>query len=1582
MNGIARLSAIGLLACGAAAFSVSSGIFRGDPQPPEMHSAQAPATLPAPSRQLRPLPAVEPVPSAPPRQPVLVGPLYAQPSPAITRAAHLAPLAGALMGADSANLGPTSTFSVIQVKTESGNVAKVDQLKCKSSSPIVTISGQVEPAKLAGNESYHVELRFDSKTLASGELTKDEPEWAVEDVQLTEATTVLQLLLAKKKRNSDPVDWDPEKSTQEKLTIYYAPPPEPPKITFIKRAKGDADTNAIPEDSSTKARLLNVNAFVVQGTAGELSGDHTIKIRTHRSPRIPKQKFYRDGSGPWKVEIEHLPDGEHHLEAIRWNPEENRERPVGDPSDPVKVRIRTTGPRVVAVTPVNFMFKEGPHSLMVQFHPANPPTPDSGGEKTNYDLMKVDSAGKVGSSVGNIFQGATWQASTSSAVLNFSRLEPGTYQLVVKKASIVDEYGNSLDSKNDYTTNIVKPMGGERIGATPGISGMTGPYVEFKEWTDPRDVPVGFNPSDHVETRVARLYYFRDAHRVAQIINRTARSYNRNAVDMAHQLADDARRLADDATDKRKASELRAIEAARQTREAERELAAAEQALAGAQRAGFGAEQDMARIQRDPSLNDNERAEEIENVTKVRDSALEVANQARGRVQSLRNTVETRRRDEVVAAQQVAELENTEQRAREDQFRREKAAGHADPDTYAPGKPGSDDPVRQVSVSVMGEGLIHLRGPIKGINIIRRMINQIDAPVGQVRVNVHTVQINGEHGDRMEKVADRIQKYIDHSRFLTTQSAELLRRAIVHVAATRAMEAFEADVVGSQQIRDRRYLYAFFGRDFIDELAAMDSEFLKTGNKLLSLHSMDSTSLASALFLMALAKNETRQEILHVFEQLTSCELVRMEQGYLQAGAYCSTKCSWDNLFCKEKFQLFSQNARFESLRGFFQQENFGHNDTMTPIQREFVRLAQIFKSRLITEMELKQRIMERAVIEERVGNYKDELQKARKKDQDAKDAVDLARSTLAENRTNTLLRLKTFLADTAGATKLFIDFTRKHQPRLKRLWDERAGVLSELPGEVVDTEIPFDYDGRLTAYRHEAEVVDGVGRHYIVLVDPEKKKRWRNQFYEELSLANKLQSELSKYRYKIHAKSFANMTDKLNEVNLARDLDSAKAIDRQSAFRHDMLKAVSDYFADAEPLVEEIENTRNEIRTLGSDLVAFLSRVDVNMDEAYSKWVALRNALNTLLPQLDDPVIREAARALIADGESSFPLLLAVDASVRAAQQKAQESRRPLDHKKFLDMLIDDMEDKYVELLEGTRAHTANIDNYIKRIATAVESDFNTQFYFPSFRAVREASRSWDVNLGQIETTGILANNRAFAKVSPQATMEFDLPKRDIVIAEAMNGAKAMVDDFGALVNDPSFLALAAMGSGQSPASQVGGAGGGFGSVRNVLPGLGTDMGEELLSQSGPGQAKLGAALESLIPDPAIYKFETGTGFEIRPVIQPDGQAVVFHFNYMYTTNVREPVRPDEKHLGRVKRHFIDTDVQLSNYELREVSRYQVALKASRTSRGVPLLEDVPLAGVLFRPLPQQESSLQENLILAQATIYPTLFDLMGLRW
>jgi hypothetical protein len=362
--------------------------------------------------------------------------------------------------------------------------------------------------------------------------------------------------------------------------------------------------------------------------------------------------------------------------------------------------------------------------------------------------------------------------------------------------------------------------------------------------------------------------------------------------------------------------------------------------------------------------------------------------------------------------------------------------------------------------------------------------------------------------------------------------------------------------------------------------------------------------------------------------------------------------------------------------------------------------------------------------------------------------------------------------------------------------------------------------------------------------------------------------------------------------------------------------------------------------------------------------------------------VVAQAKALLTGSVNTAFATLQTASVAYQSALRTAQAARRPLDEKKMLDLLVDELEDKHIELLEGTRAHTANVDNYLKSLATALDDDFNTQFYQPAFRKIRTLGAGWDVSLGQIESTTVLTNNRSFAKVSPAASMEFDLPKRDIFIKEAFKGAKAAVDDYGALLNDPTFLSMVKMyGGGPGTAALVGSANG-LSSVRNVLPGLPSSADEMIMAQAGPNRREFGTALDSLVPDPAVYKFETGTGYEIRPVISPDGQAVVFNFDYMYTTDLREPVRADEKHLGRVKRHFVHTDVQLSNYEMREVSKYWVSLKAARTSQGVQLLQDIPGVGVLFRPLPSAQSSLQENLIYAQTAIFPTLFDLMGLRY
>tara|TARA_R110002167_G_scaffold366222_1_gene593820 strand:- start:3667 stop:9993 length:6327 start_codon:yes stop_codon:yes gene_type:complete len=1222
---------------------------------------------------------------------------------------------------------------------------------------------------------------------------------------------------------------------------------------------------------------------------------------------------------------------------------------------------------------------------------------------------------------------------------------PGLYHLEIKD-TVTDLHGIALTGTYDVPKLVAS--GNVTVGITRGLNGSTGNYVQYPEYTPPRENSVGFNPSDKVVTRVARLYYFRDAHRVAQIINRKIRSYNRHGVEMKNQLAGEALKKAEAATDLRKQYEKNAINAAVKTRQAEAKLEDLQQALSrrsnetqqiqrdiqemegDLNRQRFLASRDYANL---PGLSDSEKEAEQEELQKLNekisqdqteiqlerarlslttvntDSAL-----TRTRIQTAQTAVETARAEEIRLNDEWEVSQRKEERAYAEEFRRRVAAAHEDPDSYAEGVPNSKDPVEQVSLSVIGTGLIQLRGPLKGVNEVRTMINQIDAPVGQVRITLHTVQINGEHADRMEKVAMQIQRYIDHSRFLTMQSAQMLRNSIVKIASQKAAQVDAMCPEHSQHARDLKYVEAFFGADFLHALYEMDSEFLKTGNKLLSINSMDSTSLSSALFLMALAKNSVRMEILADFQMQIETQLPLDEQDYFVASGM-TKKHDF------KKFHFLAHNAKFVSLRGFFNADVMG-DDTLNPLQREFIRLAQIFKSRLVTEIELKERVLERSVIEDKIGDYQEMRKKSRIEETDAKEAVNQAKKVRYRELLELSQEFQNMINVLTGDVKTLIEFSPsiESQSRETQSGTTPAGTTpagttpagptpdgsnpdgpptpdpkspkNDTQAQEKSKEYKITFGNTTYVYSIDGEEIDVrkvlPNRENMINEDKnEDKTDWDNKKWKQMiqKLAIEYQ-RLHKLCNKFHYFDLDHQALLLNENKYYDSIISEnfegtseyKTLKNEATFNRRVVAIITIGIQKYSILVNAIELQTREYEKRAALILANLRSREFNLQEAFRDWLELRD---DILAHYKDETLKEKAENAIKIVNKSFQEMFTAELNEQIALQILDGSRLPLDHKKFLDMLVDDVEEKYIDLIEGTRAHTANIDNYMQRIATALEDDFKTQYYDPAFRYVRETSRYWDVSFAQVEQTSILTNNRQFARVAPQATMEFDLPKRDILINEAFESALAAYSDYGALMNDPNFLALTKLYGGQ-PASEIYTAEGFSPRIRNVLPGTPSVMDEEYLSQGPSGPPKFGSQLEGLIPDPSVYKFETGTAFEVRPVIQPDGQAVVFHLNYEYTTNIREPIRADEKHLGRVKRHFIDTDVQTGNYELREVSRYQVALKASRTSRGVPLLEDVPGLGVLFRPLPQGEASLQENIIMAQSVIYPTLFDIMGLRW
>ncbi|MFT5326861.1 MAG: hypothetical protein ACI8P0_004744 [Planctomycetaceae bacterium] len=663
----------------------------------------------------------------------------------------------------------------------------------------------------------------------------------------------------------------------------------------------------------------------------------------------------------------------------------------------------------------------------------------------------------------------------------------GEYRVTVDD-SLEDLVGNPAGQVN--LTDGSKP---QIVEFSTGIFRPTGPAIDFPQFTqrEKLDPDTNFNPGDHVESRVVRLYYNRDAHRVAQIINRDIQQWNEAGVNNARTIAKSARSDADKARRDRENEEADAITTSEQMKTLERQLTVAQRAAEKAQQRFDRIKETKRQVDRlkeeDATANKSEIAR-LENDLKreTGDPSPETGDgstqanlvvTARGKVTSLESQINQQRQLINAAEKRVANAARDEQIANRTQFEAEVASGTADPDSYAPADLSSIDPVMQVSISVIGEGVIQLRGPIRGINEIRTMINQIDSPLGQVKVGLFTVQINGEEGDKMDEVAARLEGYIDLSRFLTNQSLQLLRRAVQETAGQIASQYGDQYPQHRQIDRDRKYVYAFFGRDFVDELYEMDSEFLRTENKLLSIHAMDTVSLPQATFILALAKNSIREQILDRFMTLVQTELPVAE--YSQRRTAGMLKRSRDinafrrlisipgfpkdpervlakyrqqdmQKYCKKAAEIY----RFSNLMNFFRADVY-NDDVMTPLQREFIRLAQIFKSQMVAEIELKQRVVERALIQDSQGN-EEQLRKIAHDEHD--EAVKALKAADAE-RVKQIILIKSEIDNTL-LVKLGVVLKRQEQLN-KRLTAIGAKALVEKFGpRDVRSRIENDVDG------------------------------------------------------------------------------------------------------------------------------------------------------------------------------------------------------------------------------------------------------------------------------------------------------------------------------------------------------------------------------------------------------------------------------------------------------------------------------------------------------------------------------------------
>ena len=256
---------------------------------------------------------------------------------------------------------------------------------------------------------------------------------------------------------------------------------------------------------------------------------------------------------------------------------------------------------------------------------------------------------------------------------------------------------------------------------------------------------------------------------------------------------------------------------------------------------------------------------------------------------------------------------------------------------------------------------------------------------------------------------------------------------------------------------------------------------------------------------------------------------------------------------------------------------------------------------------------------------------------------------------------------------------------------------------------------------------------------------------------------------------------------------------------------------------------------------------------------------------------------------------------------------------------------------LAFSSARIAAADGMLDTFTKAIEDDLDREVVQPMLDRLRARLRSKGIGVGVVQRTSVLATNRLIARVDPRATAELSLGEETNILQAVQQLAQ---------------LTLAAQ------------TGGGLGALST------------LRAQAGQERP------------PEVFGLTTGNTFQVTPIFDPTGQGLRFRFDFVGMTRIREPNDSTDPRLPRIERHTVNTEVQLSNLEIREVSRFDSNARLGQPTRiwgGLPILKDIP--GLRQIPIigwfvkkTGKAAVTQQSLIFAQTTMSPTIGDILNL--
>lgn len=271
-------------------------------------------------------------------------------------------------------------------------------------------------------------------------------------------------------------------------------------------------------------------------------------------------------------------------------------------------------------------------------------------------------------------------------------------------------------------------------------------------------------------------------------------------------------------------------------------------------------------------------------------------------------------------------------------------------------------------------------------------------------------------------------------------------------------------------------------------------------------------------------------------------------------------------------------------------------------------------------------------------------------------------------------------------------------------------------------------------------------------------------------------------------------------------------------------------------------------------------------------------------------------------------------------------------------------------------RAREAAANEALKRVMKAFDEDLQLHFIEPMFNRLRNRlKKETHSTVNSIQRTSILGLNRGTAKVDTSANAV--MPPEETTDA---------LSDFNKLL---TFYGDVTTGSGLTTVAQ---------SLVNL-----SKVASDLKDGNATGTSDTSKSNIAT----GIYGLTSGSIFQITPIVDPSGQALRFRFDHDLATRLRAPDGTVDN-LSRIDHHRINTEVQLSNHEIRTISQFDANSRVGRPetrSGGIPILRDLrglrnlPLIGWFSRTA-QRHAVLQESLVLAQANIYPTISDITNL--